>query len=146
MWLRLLLICGSNLLWNGTSDQFPTPDRLDTDQFGWTGIPHRVWTWNQKKPAILRSKHEDQSMSWKPSESELRTDLYFLYLQFTQSFLLQKGVTIKITMIEVSFIQNKSMLSSARVSFFPLTAQCDGSSETELKRIPDWELACAAGC
>lgn len=62
--------------------------------------------------------------------------LYCLYLQLTQSLLLQKGVTIKITMIEISSLQNKSMHSSTfwtqRV-FFPLMAQCDGWSETELK-------------
>lgn len=61
--------------------------------------------------------------------------LYYLYLQFTQSFMLQKGVAIKITMIEISFIQNKSMLSSTfwiqSVFFSLLMAQCDGSSETE---------------
>lgn len=74
-----------------------------------------------QSPNLISSEQShrfsDQSMKIKAChESRLSHVLifvlYYLYLQFTQSFMLQKGVTIKITMIEISFIQNKSTLSS----------------------------------
>lgn len=72
--------------------------------------------------------------------------LYYLYFQFTQSFMLQKGVAIKITMIEISFIQNKSMLSNTfwtQSVFFPT----HGTVWWFIwdRRIPDWELTRAGG-
>lgn len=141
MSLGLLLICGSNLLWNGTADQFLSPDGLGTDQFS--------LDWNQLRSLNLNSSEQnqrfsDQSMKIKACHenhlslsSVLDIVLYCLYLQLTQSLRLQKGVTIKLTVIEISFLQNKSMHSSTfwtQSFFFPLMAQCDGSSETKPNR------------
>lgn len=99
-----------------------------------------------------RSKHEDQSMKIKACHENRLSHvlifvLYYLYLQFTQSFMLQKGVAIKITVIEISFIQKKkNMLSSTfwtQSVFFPTRGTVWWFVWD--RRIPDWELTCAGG-